>query len=70
MPAICSSQASPLIDKHAQPPPVGLLALQIRKAKIRSPLMGVHLQGKESKFLKGIFLPDTTSYTVPQVLMH
>ena len=48
---------------------MGLQVLQISKARLRSPLLGAYHQGNEGKALKGPFLLDTMSYTVPLALI-
>ena len=70
MPEICCVQGGTLTGKHAQPLTVGLQAVKISGARLRSPLLGTYLQGKEGKALKGPSVPDITSHTVPHGLIH
>ena len=61
MPEIDCSQAGTLTVRCVQSPLVGLQALQIREARLRSLLLGAHAQRKEGALSE--LLSDTTSYT-------
>ena len=64
---VCCIHAGPLTDSVAQCPLVGLQALQISEARLRSPQLGSFPQGKEEKALKG---PFTTHYELHCSLGH